>query len=83
MSVFPRRFLGFYRVFGCFAATSDGNSETHYKKRFAKTVDKKSKTDFCRFLFYHVFWAFLGEGSSKTSLKKYRTMILPWFFFGL
>jgi hypothetical protein len=44
-------------------------------------VDKKSKTGFCRFLFYHVFWAFLGEGSSKTPSKKYRKMVLTLFLF--
>jgi hypothetical protein len=49
--------------------------QKHYKKRFTKkivsksfykNIDKKSKTDFFSIFFYHVFWAFLGEGSSKT-----------------
>jgi hypothetical protein len=51
--------------------------QRHYKKRFTKKVvwksfykviDKKSKTDFLDF-FGHVFWAFLGEGRSKTRSK--------------
>jgi hypothetical protein len=53
--------------------------QKHHKKRFTKKIvsksfykkfDKKSKTDFFSFFFYHVFWAFLDEGSSKTRLKK-------------
>jgi hypothetical protein len=49
--------LGFYCVFGCFAAMG---VQKHYKKTFCKKVvsksfykqiDKKFKTDFCRFCF--------------------------------
>jgi hypothetical protein len=64
--------------------------QKHYKKRFAKKIvsksfykkiDQKSKTDFFSF-FLSRWWAFLGEGSSKTRLKKYRkinlTLVLFW-----
>jgi hypothetical protein len=49
-------------------------AQKHYKKRFAKQIvskrfykknDKISKTDFFSKQLSH-FWAFLGEGSSKT-----------------
>jgi hypothetical protein len=71
MSVFPRLFL-FYRIFGCFSAMG---VQKHYKKRFTKKIvsksfykkfDQKSKTDFFSIFVLLRFWAFLGEGSSKT-----------------
>jgi hypothetical protein len=74
---FPR-FFGFSCVFGCFSAISDENSKAldtrHYKKRLTKNrVEKFSQENrqknpkpiFSRF-FLSRFWAFLGEGSSKT-----------------
>jgi hypothetical protein len=74
---FSSTFL-FYRVFGCFSAMG---VQKHYKKRFTKKIvsksfykrfDKKSQTDFFS-IFLSRFWAFLGEGSSKTRfLEKYR-----------
>jgi hypothetical protein len=71
MSVFPRLPL-FYRVFGCFLAMG---VQKHYKKRFTKKIasksflkkiDHKSKTDFFSNLLLSRFWAFFGDGSSKT-----------------
>jgi hypothetical protein len=41
--------------------------ETFLQKKRPK-IQNRLLLDF----FYHVFWAFLGEGSSKTPLKKYR-----------
>jgi hypothetical protein len=66
--------FSFYRVFGFFSAMG---VQKHYKKRFAKIVSKsfykkpqikKSKPIFSRF-FSSRFWAFLGEGSSKSPQK--------------
>jgi hypothetical protein len=63
--------------------------QKHNKKRFtrkscrkknSKKIDKKSKTDFCRFVLSR-FWAFPGEGSSKTPLNKSKnnlTLVLFW-----
>jgi hypothetical protein len=71
ISVFPQLFL-LYRVFRCFLAMG---VQKHYKKRFTKKScqkqiqknrPKKSKTDFFSICFLSRFWAFLGEGSSKT-----------------
>jgi hypothetical protein len=66
--------------------------QKHYKKRFTKKnrvekfykkIDKKSKTDFFS-IFLSRFWAFLGEGSSKTRLKNLtKKTDQPWYFFGL
>jgi hypothetical protein len=70
MSVFSR-FVLFYRVFMCFSAMG---VQKHYKKRFAKescrkvftkNSTKNPKPIFSRFLLSR-FWAFLGDGSSKT-----------------
>jgi hypothetical protein len=66
----------------------DGSSKalqkTFYKKivskSFYKKIDKKSQTDFF-LIFCHVFWAFLGGGSSKTGFKK-NLAIPASFFFG-
>jgi hypothetical protein len=63
-------FLLFYRVFGCFSARQFKSTTKNAlpKNRVENVKQKnrqKSKTDFFGFLFSH-FWAFLGEGSSKT-----------------
>ena len=71
ISVFPLLFL-FYRVFRCFLAMG---VQKHYKKRFTKKScrkvftkksTKKSQTDCLSIFCLSHFWAFLGEGSSKT-----------------
>jgi hypothetical protein len=71
----------FFLDFFCFIAFSGVSQRWEFKNttknRFAKNrvekflqkIDKKSKTNFFSNFFYHVFWAFLGEGSSKTRLK--------------
>jgi hypothetical protein len=38
-------------------------------EKFLQKIDPKSQTDFFVDFFNHVFWAFLGEGSSKTPQK--------------
>jgi hypothetical protein len=53
------------------------------RKVFNKKFDQKSKTDFFLDFVLSRFWAFLGEGSSKTPHKKYqqkknRTLFLFW-----
>jgi hypothetical protein len=63
--------LSHFRVF-----FSDGSSKTLQKTFYKKIVSKgfykkidqksKSKTDFFSIFFKSPFWAFLGEGSSKT-----------------
>jgi hypothetical protein len=66
--------LSRFRVF-----FSDGSSKKQQQnvftkivsKSFCKKFDQKSKPTFSRF-FLSRFWAFLGEGSSKTRLKKYQ-----------
>jgi hypothetical protein len=40
-------------------------------KNFYKKIDQKSKTDFFSNFILSRLWAFLGEGSIKTRLKKY------------
>jgi hypothetical protein len=39
---------------------------------FAKKIDQNSKTVFFSICFLSRFWAFLGEGSSKTPPKQYQ-----------
>jgi hypothetical protein len=46
-------------------------------EKFFKKTDKKSKTDFFSIFFKPRSWEFLGEGSSKTRLKKSRGKICP------
>jgi hypothetical protein len=62
--------------------------QKHTKKRFeknivSKSVYKKSTQNpnpiFPRFSFITTFWAFLGEGSSKTRSNK-KTNLTPFFF---
>jgi hypothetical protein len=77
MSVFPRLFL-FYRVFGCFSAM---RVQKRHKKRLPKNrVEKflqknrqKIQTRFFLDFLLSRFWAFLGEGSSKTRQKISKT----------
>jgi hypothetical protein len=70
-------FLDFFCVLSRFRVFLSNGSSKHNKKRFVKTIVSKSKKNrqkipnrFFLDLFYHVFLAFLGEGSSKTRLKK-------------
>jgi hypothetical protein len=80
-------FFGFIAFFWCFSAMG---VQKHHKKRFTKQIvsksfskksTKKSKTDFSRFVLLS-FWAFLGEGSSKTRLKNlekiWPALVLFW-----
>jgi hypothetical protein len=68
MSVFPR-FSGLYRVLRCFAAirVQCTNKSVLQKNLVERFLPKK-----CFFVDFVLsrFWAFLGEGSSKTPLKK-------------
>jgi hypothetical protein len=74
MSISPRLFL-FYRGFRCFSAmgVQKALQKTFCKKivseRLYKKIGPKSKTDFVGFGLSR-FWAFLGEGSSKNTIKK-------------
>jgi hypothetical protein len=83
---FSSTFL-FYRISGCFSAMG---VQKHYKKRFTqkscrkaftKKTTKQSQTDFREknSIFFGTFWAFLGEGSSKTR-QKYRKKSGPGRF---
>jgi hypothetical protein len=71
MSVFPRLFL-FCRVFRCFLAMGVQNTQQKtfdkkiVSKTFYKTIDKKIPNRFFLDFLLSRFWAFLGEGSSKT-----------------
>jgi hypothetical protein len=63
-------FFGFYRVSGVsqrweFKNTTKNVVQKIASKSFYQKIDKKSKPNFCRFVLLR-FWAFLGEGSSKT-----------------
>jgi hypothetical protein len=51
---------------------------------FTKKTTKQSQTDFRgkKLDFFGTFWAFLGEGSSKTR-QKISKKNWPWSFFGL
>jgi hypothetical protein len=84
---FSSTFL-FYRVFGCFSTIG---VQKHYKKRFTKKIvsksfykkfDQNSQTDFFSIVLSR-FWAFLGEGSSKTTTKKIPKKYLTLVLFGL
>jgi hypothetical protein len=95
MPVFPCFFL-IYRGFWVFFFPVRGGQK-HYnsfakkscRKVFAKKIWNKSQTVFPQFFRASRFWAFLGEGrgegegegSSKTPLKKYKS-IWPCHFFG-
>jgi hypothetical protein len=61
----------FYRVFGCFAAigVQKHNKKRLQKNRVEKFLQKNPQKIQNRFFidfFLSRFWAFLGEGSSKT-----------------
>jgi hypothetical protein len=75
--VFPQLLL-FYHVFGCFSAMGVQKhtkktfcKKTSCRKVFTKNWTENPKPIFSRF-FLLFSWAFFGEGSSKTRLKKYR-----------
>jgi hypothetical protein len=52
-------------------------------KSLQKNRQKNPKPIFSRF-FLSRFWAFLGEGSSKNTIKKsQKNPDQPWYFFGL
>jgi hypothetical protein len=65
-------FFGFIAFSGVFQRWELKNTTKKRKKnrveKFLQKIDQKSKTDFSR-LFLSRFWAFLGEGSSKTRKK--------------
>jgi hypothetical protein len=83
---FPNFLCQFFLDFFCFIATSGVFQRWEFKnttktfckkivsKSFYQKFDRKSKTDFFSVFFNLLsrFWAFLGEGSSKTRLEKYR-----------
>jgi hypothetical protein len=83
---FSSTFFWFYRVFGCFSAI---RVKKHHKtfciklvsKSLHKKLDKNLKPIFFS-IFFSRFWAFLGEGSSKTRQKDIEkinpTLVLFW-----
>jgi hypothetical protein len=82
MSVFPRFFSVLLR-FQVLLIDSAMGVQKHHKKHFTKKIvsksfykkiDKNPKPIFSRFCLSR-FWAFLGEGSSKTRPKKTHTKI--------
>jgi hypothetical protein len=65
-------FFGLSQLFGCFSAM---RVQKHYKINFnkksrGKHFTKNPKTFFFSRFVLIGFWAFLGEGSSKTPLQK-------------
>jgi hypothetical protein len=61
---FTSTFL-FYCVFRCYLAIEFKNTTKNVLQKIDKESTKNPKPIFTLFLF-HVFWVFLGEGSSKT-----------------
>jgi hypothetical protein len=78
---FSSIFFLFYRVFRCFLAMG---VQKHYKKRLTKkSCRQKIPNRFFLDFLLSRFWAFLGEGSSKTRLKNlpkkiWPTLVLFW-----
>jgi hypothetical protein len=74
MPVFPRVRFCFIAFFWCFSAMRLQKQYKNLLKKFAENILQKKSTknlkpNFSRFCLYHVYMAFLGEGSSKTPFK--------------
>jgi hypothetical protein len=86
MSVFPRffwfiAFSGVFQRWEVKKTTKNVLQKSRVEKCFKK-IDQKSKTNCFSSFSLSRFWAFLGEGSSKTHDKNYRKINLTaaWLF---